>query len=65
MTVKDLLDKVIYPETTTFEIIAKGDGIDGDYDVVSGNSLLMDFIKNFEVCCWKAVGEDRIRIKIW
>lgn len=65
MKVKDLLDKVVYPETTVFEIISKEDELDGHYDVVSGESPLMDFIKNFEVCYWKAVGEDRIRIKIW
>ena len=65
MTVKDLLDRVVYPETTVFEIVDKNDGLDGNYDTVAGDSEIMNFIKDFEICCWKAVGEDRIRIKIW
>lgn len=52
MTVKDLIDTVVYQENTVFEIAAKAGEFNSEYDSVFADSPLMEYIKEYEVRCW-------------
>lgn len=66
MTVKDLIDTIVYPETTVFEIAAKDGEFHGeDYDAVYIDSPLIEYIKEYTIHSLKATDKDRIRIRIW